>query len=317
MFSATVNKNYNKSTFRSSIFEQNFPMHKNVNHNFISQNKPIAKTDLRTFLQSDKVSFNNRSQNNELLNASVAVGTAGTLTVAQWFVKKLSEVCAHLLMAGKEFTSGENVKKVATAMKEKNGLKANIHFIDNANKHLLKDKFPMLANSLDTVANGRNAFYAHMKDIAVAPKSRPSLILHELGHAINNEKSKLFKGLQKCRIIGYNAPAILLLANHFFSKPKNDGEETFLEKHAGKIGFAAFLPTIIEEGAASIRGINAAKQTLGKNVNLGALKRNYFFAWMTYLLAGIGMGIASKLAVSGRNETKEDNSQQTILNPLI
>ena len=77
-----------------------------------------------------------------------------------------------------------------------------------------------------------------------------------------------------------------------------DKEETFIEKHAGKIGFAAYLPTIIEEGLASMRGILAAKKTLGgQNIKLGALKRNYFFAWMTYLLAGLGLGVASKLSV--------------------
>ena len=113
MLNATINKSNKPLKFSSSVFEQNFPAYKNANHKFSYQTKPIAKTDLRTFLQPDKVSFNNRNQNNELLNASVAVGTAGSLTVAQWFVKKLSEVCAHLLMAGKEFTSGENVKKVA------------------------------------------------------------------------------------------------------------------------------------------------------------------------------------------------------------
>ena len=47
-----------------------------------------------------------------------------------------------------------------------------------------------------------------------------------------------------------------------------------------------------------MRGILAAKKTLGgQNIKLGALKRNYFFAWMTYLLAGLGLGVASKLSV--------------------
>ena len=56
--------------------------------------------------------------------------------------------------------------------------------------------------------------------------------------------------------------------------------------------------TIIEEGIASLRGIQAAKRTLGgQNIKLGALKRNYFFAWMTYLLAGLGLGVAAKLSV--------------------
>lgn len=316
MHNKSVNNFYRQQNIGSSIFEQNFPMLKNINYTTPYQIKPIANSRITFPIQTDNFSYKNKQDNNELLNASVAVGTAGTLTVAQYFVKKLSEICSHLLMAGREFTTGENVQKVANSMKNNNGLKANIHFIDNANKSFFKEKFPSLANSLDVVANGRNAFYAKTSNIAVAPKSKPSLILHELGHAINNEKSNIFKRLQKFRTIGYNAPAILLLANHFFGK-KKDGEETFIEKHAGKLGFAAFVPTIIEEGMASLRGINAAKQTLGKSANLGPLKRNYFFAWMTYVLAGVGMGIASKLAVNGRNETKEQPNQNIILNPLI
>ena len=67
-----------------------------------------------------------------------------------------------------------------------------------------------------------------------------------------------------------------------------------MEKNAGIIGFAAFLPTIAEEGLASIRGVKAARNTLGKSVNLSPLKRNYFFAWLTYVIAGIGLGVAAK-----------------------
>ena len=74
-------------------------------------------------------------------------------------------------------------------------------------------------------------------------------------------------------------------------------EPTFIDKHAGKLGFAAYLPTIVEEAAASIRGIQAAKKTFGGNVKLGALRKNYFLAWLTYLLAGIGFGAATKISV--------------------
>ena len=57
------------------------------------------------------------------------------------------------------------------------------------------------------------------------------------------------------------------------------------------------MPTIIEEGLASVRGIKAAKATLGKTVNLKPLKRNYFFAWLTYVIAGLGLGVAAKQSI--------------------
>ena len=228
--------------------------------------------------------------------ATNAAGTAVLLRLAQRGIEWLSETCARILMRGKEFASADDVKKVAQAMKNENGLKADIHYIDHSNKGFLKNMFPGLAKDLDTVASGGNAFYTHQGSFAVAPKSKPSLILHELGHATNFEKSKFFGGLQKLRVFGMYAPMAVAFLNDITGKRK-DGKQSFIEKYAGVIGFSAFLPTIIEEAAASVRGIKAAKKTL-PNVKLGALKRNYFFAWMTYVLAGVGVGLASKLAIT-------------------
>ena len=228
--------------------------------------------------------------------ATNAAGTAVLLRLAQRGIEWLSETCARILMRGKEFASVDEVKRVAQAMKNENELKADIHYIDHSNKGFLKNMFPGLAKDLDTVASGGNAFYTHQGNFAVAPKSKPSLILHELGHATNFEKSKFFGGLQKLRVFGMYAPMAVAFLNDITGKRK-DGKQSFIEKYAGVIGFSAFLPTIIEEAAASVRGIQAAKKTLPK-VNLGALKRNYFFAWMTYVLAGIGVGLASKLAIT-------------------
>ena len=246
--------------------------------------------------------------------ATNAAGTAVLLRLAQKGLEWLSEMCAGLLMRGKEFASAADVQRVANAMKYEKGLQADIHDIDNSNKGFLKRMFPGLAKSLDTVANGGNAFYTSQGNFAVAPKSKPSLILHELGHATNFEKSKFFRGLQKLRILGMYAPMAIAFLNDFSGKRK-DGKQSFIEKYAGMIGFSAFLPTIIEEGAASWRGIQAAKKTL-PNVKLGALKRNYFLAWMTYVLAGVGVGVASKLAITDIERSKQkrtNNDKQQLI----
>ncbi len=244
--------------------------------------------------------------------ATAATGTAVILRGVQWCIEKLSDTCAKILMRGKEFASADDVKKVANAMKTEKGLQADIHYIDHTNKGTLKRMFPGLANELDVVANGANAFYTDKGKFAVAPKTKPSLILHELGHATNAEKSKFFGAMQKLRVVGMFAPMVLAFLNDITGRRK-DGEESFIERHAGKIGFAAFLPTIIEEGAASWRGIQAAKKTLGKNAKLGHLKKNYFFAWMTYVLAGIGVGVASKMAITDAkiNATLKNNHKQS------
>ena len=241
--------------------------------------------------------------------ATGATGIAVILRAVQYGIEQLSELCAQMLMRGKEFAAADDVKKVANAMKADNGLIADIHYIDNSNKGFLKKMFPGLAKSLDTVANGANAFYTRDGGFAVAPKSKPSLMLHELGHAINFEKSKLFRGLQKLKVLGMYAPMALVFLNDITGKRK-DGKQSFIERNAGVIGFSAFLPTIIEEAAASVRGIKAAKKVLPK-ANLGPLKRNYFLAWMTYLLAGVGVGVASKLVITENNLPNKESRKRT------
>ena len=236
-------------------------------------------------------------QRDEFSTTTTAVGAAGLLRLAQYGLEKLSGVCSAALMAGKEFASREDVEKVANAMKKNKGLSADIYYLDHSNKSALKQHFPSLANSIDVVADGRNAFYTDKGNFACAPKSKPSLILHELGHATNFEKSKIMKGLQKLRVVGMFAPMAVAYLNRA-SGERSDGRKNFWERNAGTIGFCAFLPTIIEEAAASIRGIKAAKETLGAKANLKALKKNYLLAWMTYVLAGIGTGIAAKLMIT-------------------
>ena len=237
------------------------------------------------------------AQADELEVATTAGGAAIMLRLAQYGLEKLSGVCSAALMAGKEFATREEVEKVADAMKKNNGLSADIYYLDGSNTASLKHNFPTLTKSLDVVAEGRNAFYTDKGNFACAPKSKPSLILHELGHATNFEKSAIMKSLQKLRVVGMFAPMTIAFLNNVSGR-RRDGKKSFWERNAGTIGFCAFMPTIIEEAAASIRGINAAKKTLGKNANLGALKKNYFLAWMTYVLAGIGTGIAAKLMIN-------------------
>lgn len=235
---------------------------------------------------------------------SDTVVKAGLLQACALLLTKVSEWCGQKLMLGKEFTSADNVNKIANEMLTSNNLKGKVavEYIDNRNvksivNQIKNTKGVDMSKELNTVARGANAFYADGLKLAVAPKNKPSLILHELGHAITAHKGKFLKFLQKSRIYAASAPTILLMLNSMI--PKRQGEETFIEKHAGKIGFCAFLPTIIEEGLASWRGINAAEKIKNtvSNLDLKPLKRNYAFAWLTYVISGLGLGIAAKQAI--------------------
>lgn len=223
--------------------------------------------------------------------AAKAVGLAGLLQVVALGLQKGSQVLASRLAGGKEFTTHDNVVKVAEDMVKKNKLDVHVGFIDNLNKGAYAQRFG-LGNELDIVAKGQNAFFTDKLKLAVAPKSKPSLILHELGHAIN-AKGFLTRILQKSRRYAGYAPMALILASSLAPERK-DGKKNFVERNAGILGFSAFLPTIVEEGLASFRGIKAAKKVLNNPATLNILKKNYAVALATYVLAGLGLGIACK-----------------------
>lgn len=222
--------------------------------------------------------------------------TAGFLQLLSSSLNKLSRWLGNRLANGKEFSTPENVRRVANDMVKNNNLDVTIEYISPENLSKMSQKY---GSGLDDVAAGRNAFFSPEKNLAVAPKAKPSLLPHELGHAINS-KSKFWSIMQKSRRYTPMVP----LAVWFLSKTGKDenGKPNFVERNAGLLGFSAFLPTIIEEGKASLRGIEQAKKTLAKEiksgkVNLGALKRNYLTAWLTYVLAGIGLGVATKYSI--------------------
>lgn len=225
-------------------------------------------------------------------NTEKTLVSAGLLQIAAIALQKASKRFGDKLMRGKEFASFDEVSKVAGNMVRDNKLNVSVNFINKNNIN----KFPIdLQNALIPVAKGENAFYMDSLKLAVAPEKKPSLILHELGHAINATKGKFLRFLQKSRAYSAYVPTAVLLANKMFQD--SGFHSDFIEKHAGLIGFLSFLPTIAEEGLASLLGVNAAKKVLGKTANLKPLKRNYFAAWLTYVIAGLGVGVASKLAI--------------------
>lgn len=221
------------------------------------------------------------------------LGLAALLQAVALGIQKGSQLLSARLAAGREFTTPNDVQAVANDMVRKNNLNVHVGYIDEFNKHQYSSRFG-LAKEFDTVSKGQNAFYADKLKIAVAPKSKPSLILHELGHAIN-AKGGFTKMLQNSRRFAGYAPMTLLLANSLFKK--NDNQPTFIEKNAGILGFCAFLPTIIEEGLASFRGVKAAKKVLNNPASLNILKKNYAVALGTYILAGLGLGVACKQSI--------------------
>lgn len=227
-------------------------------------------------------------------NPAGSVVSLGLLQIVSSGLQKLSQICAYKLSAGKEFADGATVKKMAENMKKKNALDVAIEYITPQNMNAIGEKHGV-KGMLDEVARGQNAFYMDVKKLAVAPEAKPSLILHELGHAVNATKP-LTKLLQSSRVIAPYAPTAILLASQL-TPNKKDGKPGFFKKYGGLLGFMAFLPTIIEEAMASGRGIKTAKEALGRTPALKTLKKNYAFALATYVISGILLGLSTKIAI--------------------
>lgn len=172
------------------------------------------------------------------------------------------------------------------------------------------DKPNKLKKCMQAVADGKNAFCSPLtRDIMVNSEKLGAASFHEMGHALNASGSKFTKYLN----IGRHVTALavpLILATGLLKSAKKDGEKpngvvdkttTFIKDNAGKLTFAALIPTLAEEGLASIRGGQLAKQVLSPSLVKKVNKGN-FLAWTTYLAGALITSAAVALAVKVRDK---------------
>lgn len=221
--------------------------------------------------------------------------------------------------------SFDNVKNITNKIIKNEGLadKGVELFITDGSKESIA-KFDKMFNKVKpkkyienvkkTLMNGGNAAYVHTyKKVMLNDKHGYGSFLHELGHAKNfNSNNILIKALTLGRkltpfglsIVAPIALAVGLVHHVNEKKPKEEKgkiEKTldFITDNAGKITLASYAPMLIEEGLASIRGINMGKKYLDPKM-LNKLKGSYLKAWSTYALtasvvaATIGLGITLK-----------------------
>ena len=168
--------------------------------------------------------------------------------------------------------------------------------------------------------NGHNACYTFASKKIIMPEKDLALaFFHEAGHAMNANLSKVGKALQGCRSLAILALPISMIALFKSKKapdekPKNnlDKATTFVKDNAGKLTFAAFLPTIIEEGLASIKGNKLAKELLSPELAKKVAKTNAL-GFSTYLmiasLSGIGICLGSKVKDKIASKKPIDNNK--------
>lgn len=166
---------------------------------------------------------------------------------------------------------------------------------------------------------GKNACYTSASKKIIMPEKELGLALfHEAGHAMNANLSKFGKILQKCRPMHFLALPIAMIALCKTKKapgeePKNglDKATTFVKNNAGKLTFAAFIPVLLEEGLATLKGNKFAKQLLSPDLAKKVTKTNAL-GFSTYLLLatlnglGIFLGTKVKDSIASRKLVTEN-----------
>lgn len=162
------------------------------------------------------------------------------------------------------------------------------------------------------ISKGDNAcYFTSIKKISLNPEKRGLSAFHEMGHALNNTEKGIGKNLQNMRKASKAIPFVLaygLLTNKK-DNPKYFDEkiENFIKNNCGLIMFTCMVPTLLEEGLASIKGAKLAKPELSKNM-YEKLCKSYTRAWGTYATAAAAIGICGAFAVYIRDKIVEKKS---------
>lgn len=237
--------------------------------------------------------------------------------------EKLEKSAATMKALMPEVDTLENIKRYASDALEKTGLASKgvkIKYVNKENANEVAEELAKLSKKEpfgEKMANkvaqvfawgGNAAFSSPNNKIYIGEKGAYSGVFHEMGHALNHNSSKFFKFLQKARVLTYAGVPVLgigLFIASLFHKvkpesaehPKSAWEKTkdFVKNNAGKIALATYIPMLVEEAAASVKGIKIAKNYLNPQ-QVSKLAKNYTKAFGTYaltaaLLSGaIGLG---------------------------
>ena len=185
----------------------------------------------------------------------------------------------------------------------------SIEWLKQSGKKLnLFEKFKIISNPariLEAIQEGLNAGYARNNKIYMPENKVSFLAFHEIGHSINFNNSKFWKGMQKLRMPALTLASLPMIYGAISKESKaENGKElnkkqkinNFIRNNAGKLSFATMLPVLAEEGMATIRGQKLANQLLPKNIARTVLKGNSV-AYTSYLITALGFAAAAYTAV--------------------
>lgn len=164
---------------------------------------------------------------------------------------------------------------------------------------VLRDKIEMM------YAKGRNACYVGLTSQILVNKEKMAFTaFHEMGHAYNAKFKGIQNGLSRtrgkfARLIPFIFGAGLMIPKDNQNKPtENPLYKILLEfrKSAGLLVSLCLLPTVAEEGLASINGAKLAKKYLSTELykKMNSLNTK---AFISYVLAMFMAGLGTNLAI--------------------
>lgn len=213
-------------------------------------------------------------------------GTVGKKKIFQKYMQQLEE------LAGDDATMKENIKQM----------------IEKAST------LPIFAQ----VKTGTNAFYLeHANAIMVPNKKLITSGFHEIGHALNANKSKFWHFVQKNRKACMMATSLIATIS-LLTKKKADDETPakgiekvghFVKKNAGALTFASMIPVIAEEAMATIKGNKLASKMLDANL-LKRVKIGNALGLSTYVLSAVGMAASATFAVKVKDSIQAKHEEK-------
>lgn len=181
----------------------------------------------------------------------------------------------------------------------------------------LTNMIPILA-----IAKGKNACFSPVDNSVIINRNKlPLGVFHEMGHAHNFNNTKLWKAIQITRNpLIYIGTALAFLPAFTKKQTAAEGEELTKEQKnknairnsAPIVAAAAFLPTIMEEGMATVKGNKWAKQVLSPELFKKVVKLNKF-GFAGYVITAVGLGLASLTAKVIKDHSDSKKAAQNIM----
>ena len=149
-----------------------------------------------------------------------------------------------------------------------------------------------------------------------------------MGHAINANGNMILKSFQKFRLFATILPHAIFMISILNKRKATDEQQEndskpqkaadFIKRNAGKLTALSFLPMVIEEGVASLRGQKVAK----KFVENGDLSKEMFkkikltnlCGFSSYALKAISSALAVVFAIKVKDKIQTDYENQKLQN---